>query len=94
MTGCQLEMEMIGGGGSASGTIVKDGVFRVGMGDIQHILEMFVYQLRDMAFCRNRIMTGKYRIGICPYVESRVVVETLLFRGHVFLAQEAGSGFQ
>ena len=77
VTGSQLEMEMIGGGGSAPGTIVENGVFRVGTGNIQHITQVSGYELGDMFV---QCSLGKLTIDIISLGHSLsvLIVRTLL----------------
>ena len=91
MTGCQLEMKMIRGGGSATGTIIKDRVLRISLCNGQHILEMSLDELGYVLLGRNRVMAIEYWIRVYPYIQCGVIIETSLFRRNVSFTQETGS---
>ena len=82
---------MIRGGGSATGTIIKDRVLRISLYDGQHVLEMSLDELGNVLLCRNCVMAVEYGIRVYSYIQRGVIIETSLFRRNVSFTQKTGS---
>ena len=91
-----LEMEMVGGAGSALRTVVEDHHVWEGLSYAQHVWEAAGYALGRVLHGRDGVVFGENREGIDKYIVASAVAalegQGLLLRRTVLPAQEAGPG--
>ena len=91
--GYRLEMQVVGGGGSAGRSVVEHQIVRVPGGEVQHVREMVPYRLRQVFVTHDDQMAGEDGIGVDLYVVEPALpaleLEVELLRRAVFLAEEA-----
>ena len=92
-----LEMEMVGGAGSALRAVVEDHHVWEGLSQAQHVGEAAGYALGRMLHGRDGVVFGENGEGIDQHLVAAAVAafegQGLLMRRTVVPAQEAGPGF-